>query len=59
MGKYLKQLTPKELGKMTGIAKAAARLFNERGFLETSMDDISAAAQVEQGGYLSLFFEQE
>ncbi|MGZ3605539.1 MAG: hypothetical protein ACXU9P_11375, partial [Thermodesulfobacteriota bacterium] len=39
MEKYLKQFTPKELRKMTGIAKAAARLFNEKGFLETSMDD--------------------
>ena len=40
MGKYLNQLNEKELRKMTGIAKAAARLFNEKGFLETSMDDI-------------------
>jgi TetR/AcrR family transcriptional regulator, cholesterol catabolism regulator len=55
MGKYLKQLTPKELGKMTGIAKAAAWLFNERGFLETSMDDISAAARLSKGGIYHYF----
>jgi AcrR family transcriptional regulator len=55
MEKYLKQFTPKELRKMTGIAKAAARLFNEKGFLETSMDDISAAARLSKGGIYHYF----
>jgi len=55
MESYLKQLTPKELRKMTGIAKAAARLFNEKGFLETSMDDISAAARLSKGGLYHYF----
>jgi AcrR family transcriptional regulator len=55
MEKYLKQFTPKELHKMTGIAKAAARLFNEKGFLETSMDDISAAARLSKGGMYHYF----
>ncbi len=50
MEKYLKQLTQKELGKMTNIAKAAAKLFNEKGYLETSMDDISVAAKLSKGG---------
>ena len=55
MGKNLKQFTPKELRKVTGIAKAAARLFNEKGFLETSMDDISAAAKLSKGGIYHYF----
>jgi TetR/AcrR family transcriptional regulator, cholesterol catabolism regulator len=55
MEKYLKQLTQKELGKMTGIAKAAAKLFNEKGYLETSMDDISTAAKLSKGGIYHYF----
>ena len=55
MGKYLDQLTEKESRKMTSIAKAAAKLFNEKGFLETSMDDISAAAKLSKGGIYHYF----
>ncbi len=55
MGKYLHQLAGKELRKTTGIAKAAAKLFNEKGFLETSMDDISAAARLSKGGIYHYF----
>jgi AcrR family transcriptional regulator len=55
MEKYLKQLTQKELGKMTAIAKAAAKLFNEKGYLETSMDDISAVAKLSKGGIYHYF----
>jgi AcrR family transcriptional regulator len=55
MEKYLKQLTQKELGKMNTIAKAAAKLFNEKGYLETSMDDISTAAKLSKGGIYHYF----
>ena len=55
MKKYLKQLTQKELGKMSNIAKAAAKLFNEKGYLETSMDDISAAVKLSKGGIYHYF----
>jgi len=55
MGKYLDQLTEKESRKMTSIAKAAAKLFNEKGFLETSMDDVSAAAKLSKGGIYHYF----
>jgi AcrR family transcriptional regulator len=55
MGKYLQQLTQKELDKMNGIAKVAAKLFNEKGFLETSMDNISAAAKLSKGGIYHYF----
>jgi AcrR family transcriptional regulator len=55
MERYLKQLTQKELGKMANIAKAAAKLFDERGYLETSMDDISSAAKLSKGGIYHYF----
>lgn len=55
MKKYLKQLTPKELSKMNTIAKASAKLFNEKGYLETSMDDISSAAKLSKGGIYHYF----
>lgn len=55
MGKYLDQLSEKELRKMTSIAKAAAKLFNEKGFCEASMDDISAAAKLSKGGIYHYF----
>ena len=55
MEKYLKQLTPKELSKMNTIAKASAKLFNEKSYLETSMDDISSAAKLSKGGIYHYF----
>ena len=55
MGKYLDRLTEKESRKMTSIAKAAAKLFNEKGFCEASMDDISAAARLSKGGIYHYF----
>src|SRR4030043_392253 len=55
MEKYPKQLTQKELGKMTSIAKAAAKLFHEKGYLETSMDYISTAAKLSKGGIYHYF----
>jgi AcrR family transcriptional regulator len=55
MEKYLEQLTQKEFGKMSSIAKAAAKLFNEKGYLETSMDDISTAAKLSKGGIYHYF----
>ena len=53
--RYLKQLTQKELGKMTNIAKAAVKLFDEKGYLETSMDYISTAAKLSKGGIYHYF----
>jgi len=55
MERYLKQLTQKELGKMANIAKAAAKLFDEEGYLETSMNDISTAAKLSKGGIYHYF----
>src|SRR4030043_1152616 len=55
MERYLKQLTQKELGKMTNIAKAAVKLFDEKGYLETSVDDISASTKLSKGGIYHYF----
>jgi len=55
MEKNLKQSASKERRKMAVIAKAAARLFNEKGFLETSVDDISAATRLSKGGLYHYF----
>ena len=48
-------LSNKEIDKMQKIAKSAAKLFNEKGYLETSMDDISNAAQLSKGGIYHYF----
>ena len=37
------------------IAKAAAKLFNKKGYLETNMDDIGAAAKMSKGGIYHYF----
>ena len=40
---------------MTNIAKAAVKLFDEKGYLETSMDYISTAAKLSKGGIYHYF----
>lgn len=55
MEKDWARLGKKEILKMARITKSAARLFNERGFLETSMDDISSAARLSKGGIYHYF----
>lgn len=49
------QLDQKRLKKTVLIGRAAAKLFNERGYLETSMDDISVAANLSKGGIYHYF----
>jgi len=41
--------------KMGGIAKVGAELFSKRGFAETSMEDIAAAAKLSKGGIYHYF----
>ncbi|MBM4341048.1 MAG: TetR/AcrR family transcriptional regulator [Deltaproteobacteria bacterium] len=55
MEKNWTDLSNKEIDKMQKIAKSAAKLFNEKGYLETSMDDISNAAQLSKGGIYHYF----
>ena len=46
---------PKQSKKIRNIAKVAADLFSTRGYLDTSMDDIAAAAKVTKGGVYHYF----
>ena len=50
-----KQLDHKKLEKASAIGKIAAALFNQKGYLETSMDDISIAGQLSKGGIYHYF----
>ena len=38
-----------------GIQKAAAKVFNEKGFLETTITDIASAARISKGGIFHYF----
>ncbi|NWF92271.1 MAG: TetR/AcrR family transcriptional regulator [Syntrophaceae bacterium] len=56
MGKgRMKNLNEKELDKMCAIGRAAARLFDEKGYLETSLRDISNSAKLSKGGIYHYF----
>jgi AcrR family transcriptional regulator len=48
-------LDEKRSEKIISIGRAAARLFNEKGFMETSMNDISDAARLSKGGIYHYF----
>jgi AcrR family transcriptional regulator len=50
-----KQTDQKKLEKTAAIGKMAAALFNQKGYLETSMDDISVTAQLSKGGIYHYF----
>lgn len=50
-----KQLDQKKWEKASAIGKVAAALFNQKGYLETSMDDISIAGQLSKGGIYHYF----
>jgi AcrR family transcriptional regulator len=46
---------PKQLKKINAIAKVGAELFSTKGYLETSMDDIAAAANITKGAVYHYF----
>jgi TetR/AcrR family transcriptional regulator, cholesterol catabolism regulator len=48
-------LEEKARKKAAILGKAAARLFNEKGYLETSLEDITAAAKVSKGAIYHYF----
>jgi AcrR family transcriptional regulator len=54
-----KQLDHKKLEKASAIGKIAAALFNQKGYLETSMDDISIAGQLSKGGIYHYFSSKD
>ena len=49
----------KGLKKQSVIARAASKLFNRKGYLETSMDDIAAMAKVSKGSLYYYFSTKE
>jgi TetR/AcrR family transcriptional regulator, cholesterol catabolism regulator len=55
MEKSLKNINSKELDKKCAIGRAAAKLFDEKGYLETSLKEISAAAKLSKGGIYHYF----
>jgi TetR/AcrR family transcriptional regulator, cholesterol catabolism regulator len=48
-------IDPKHAKRLNAIAKVSARLFSSKGYVETSMDDIAAAAKVTKGGVYHYF----
>jgi AcrR family transcriptional regulator len=55
MKNWVKKLNEKEFNKMCVIGKAAAKLFDENGYLETSLKDISKEAKLSKGGIYHYF----
>jgi len=50
-----KNFNEKEFDKKCIIGRAAAKLFDEKGYLETSLKDISTAANISKGGIYHYF----
>ncbi len=55
MEKIVKKSTEKEIQKRCLVGRAAAKLFDEKGYLETSLKDISLAANLSKGGIYHYF----
>jgi AcrR family transcriptional regulator len=55
MENRLGQMDQKKAIKAATVGKVAATLFNQKGYLETSMDDLSVAAQLSKGGIYHYF----
>jgi AcrR family transcriptional regulator len=49
----------KEIEKRSKIGRAAARLFNKKGYLETNMEHIAASAKVSKGNLYYYFCTKE
>jgi len=55
MKKDWKKLSRRELDRMIAIGRAAATLFEKKGYLETSIDNIAAASGFSKGGIFHYF----
>ena len=53
--RFMKETIDPSNKRVTAIAKAGAELFSTRGFVETSMEDIAAAAKISKGGMYHYF----
>jgi AcrR family transcriptional regulator len=51
----MKRASPRDDTKMRMIGRAAAKLFNQKGYLETSLVDISSAVGMSKGGIFHYF----
>jgi len=54
-----KTATSKGLKKKEKIGSAAAKVFNRKGYLETNIDDIAAAAKMSKGGLYHYFSSKD
>ena len=54
-----KELSDRNLKRVTRISKVAAKLFNARGYLQTTMDDITIAARFSKGGIYHYFSSKD
>ena len=54
-----KAVIKKGLKKQEKIGNAAAKVFNKKGFLETNIDDIAAAAKLSKGGIYHYFSSKD
>src|SRR5208282_770224 len=45
--------------KIIAIANAAARLFSNKGYIETSIDDVAAAAKISKGSIYYYFITKD
>lgn len=54
-----KAYSDKSLIKQKRIGDAAAKVFNKKGYLETNMDDIAAAAKMSKGGIYHYFSSKD
>ena len=59
MEKKWQKMDVKARKKTLRIAKVAARLFNSKGFLETTMNDISAHSNLSKGGIYYYFSSKD
>jgi TetR/AcrR family transcriptional regulator, cholesterol catabolism regulator len=55
MASKLKNSQEKEFDKKCAVGRAAAKLFDEKGYLETSLKDISTEAKLSKGGIYHYF----
>lgn len=54
-----KHISKKRLKRATRIGKVAAKLFDKKGYLQTSMDDIASRARLSKGGVYHYFSGKE
>jgi AcrR family transcriptional regulator len=59
MEKNSKKSDNRRLNKMVKIGRAAAKLFNEKGYLTTNMDQIASSAKMSKGGIFHYFSSKD